>query len=114
LQSDIDHAETAILASLEMQKAMEKYPWHKRIGIASGKFITGEFGTEKTRRFDCLGHVVNLASRLQSHAEIGEILVCDNTYSKMSHKFKFGNKKQIAPKGVGTIDVYSINPKENY
>jgi len=114
LQKGQDHAESAIIAALEMQKAMEKYPWHKRIGIASGKFITGEFGTEKTRRFDCLGHVVNLASRLQSHAEIGEILVCENTFNRMSSKFKFGNKKQIAPKGVGAIDVYSINPKENY
>ena len=113
LQADKDHAETAIRASLEMQKVMEKYPWHKRIGIATGKFITGEFGTEKTRRFDCLGHIVNLASRLQSHAEIGEILVCENTYNRMSHKFKFGAKKQIAPKGVGTIDVYTLSPKEN-
>ncbi len=112
LQKDKDHAEAAILAALEMQRAMSKYPWQKRVGIASGKFITGEFGTEKTRRFDCLGHVVNLASRLQSHAEVGEILVCENTHGLMKNKFKFVDKKQIAPKGVGAIDVYVINPKD--
>jgi len=113
LQTDQNHTECAIKAALEMQRVMEKYPWQKRIGIATGKFITGEFGTQKTRRFDCLGHVVNLASRLQSHAEPGEVLVCENTYGRMKERFVFGPKKQITPKGVGVIEVYSLSPKDN-
>jgi class 3 adenylate cyclase len=107
------HIEMSIKASLAMQAAMHKFPWHKRVGIATGKFITGEFGTEKTRRFDCLGHTVNLASRLQSHAEIGELLVCSDTFLKMKDKFNFGVKKQISPKGVGDISVYPLKLEDN-
>lgn len=113
LKDQENHTEMAIKASLAMQRSMEKFPWHKRVGIATGKFITGEFGTDKTRRFDCLGHTVNLASRLQSYAEIGELLVCEETFHKMKDKFNFGVKKTIEPKGVGSIEVYPIKLEDN-
>lgn len=103
-----NHVEQALLAAVKMQKAMEKYPWKKRIGIATGRFITGEFGTESTRRFDCLGDPVNLASRLQGHAEENEILVCGRTYELIKDKFSFAASKKITPKGVGEIEVFPM------
>jgi class 3 adenylate cyclase len=108
LQGREDHTELALKASIAMQKAMERYPWQKRIGIATGEFITGEFGTEDTRRFDCLGHTVNYASRLQSHATNGEVLVCQTTYDKIAHQFNFKEPKIISPKGVGEVKVFPL------
>jgi len=93
---------------------MENYTWKMRIGVATGKFITGEFGTEDLRRFDCLGHVVNLASRLQSHADADDILVCERTYSLAKDKYRFSEAKKISPKGVGEIEVYTVEYKDKF
>ncbi|OGF30888.1 hypothetical protein A2533_03105 [Candidatus Falkowbacteria bacterium RIFOXYD2_FULL_35_9] len=108
LHGNEDYPEQAIKAAIRMQRVMHKYPWGKRIGVATGKFITGEFGTEDSRRFDCLGHVVNLASRLQGHAESGEVLICSDTYTLVKDKFKFDEVIKISPKGIGEIDVHRI------
>ncbi len=114
LQGREDSVGRAIDASIEMQKAMENYTWKMRIGVATGKFITGEFGTEDLRRFDCLGHVVNLASRLQSHADADDILVCERTYSLAKDKYRFSEAKKISPKGVGEIEVYTVEYKDKF
>ncbi|NQT49612.1 hypothetical protein HQ571_02875 [Candidatus Kuenenbacteria bacterium] len=106
-----DHVVRALNASIEMQKAMKNYTWQKRIGVATGKFITGEFGTEDLRRFDCLGHIVNLASRLQSYAESEDVLVCSRTYNSSKDNYKYSDGKKISPKGVGEIEVYTVNYK---
>lgn len=109
LNQEENHTENAVAASIEMQKQMKNYTWKMRVGIASGKFITGEFGTEDLRRFDCLGHVVNLASRLQSHADSDDIMVCGNTFNQVKSKYNFSEAKKISPKGIGEIEVYTVN-----
>jgi adenylate cyclase len=99
----------AIAAAIEMQEKMADLPHLKmRVGVATGDFITGEFGTEELRRFDCLGHTVNLASRLQGFAEIGEILVCEDTKQAAADHFTFSEPKKITPKGIGEITIYTI------
>ena len=108
------HAERAVRASIEMQQAMENYTWQKRIGVATGKFITGEFGTDQLRKFDCLGHVVNLASRLQSNSESDDIMVCNRTYNTCKDEFQFSETIKISPKGVGDIEVYTVKYKEKF
>jgi len=108
LEENEDYTKKAVQAAIAMQKSMHKYPWGKRIGVATGKFITGEFGTADSRRFDCLGHIVNLASRLQGHSESGEILTCEETYKQISTDFNFSEKIKISPKGIGEINVYPI------
>ena len=114
LHSKGNHTEKAIQAAIEMQLAMSRYTFKKRIGVASGPFITGEFGSKDLRKFDVLGHVVNLASRLQSHADTDDILVCEKTFQESKQKFKFSDAKKVSPKGVGEIDVYTVlYDKEN-
>ncbi len=108
LNGEENYTEQAIKASIKMHEAVKKYPWGKRIGVATGHFITGEFGTESLRRFDCLGNIVNLASRLQGHAGEGEILVCADTHGRVSDKFKFCEPIKISPKGIGEIEVYRV------
>jgi class 3 adenylate cyclase len=103
-----DAAVNAVNAAIEMQKQMSHYTWKMRVGVASGKFIVGEFGTEDLRRFDCLGHIVNLASRLQSEAKEDEVLVCSRTHELLSGKFNFSEGKKISPKGIGEVEVYTV------
>ncbi|OGF35475.1 hypothetical protein A2482_01445 [Candidatus Falkowbacteria bacterium RIFOXYC2_FULL_48_21] len=108
LNGEPGYVDEAIAASREMQKAMNQYTWKMRVGIATGRFITGEFGAENLRKYDCLGHVVNLANRLQSNAESEEILVCVDTYKKSADKPAFGESRKINAKGLGEVEVYPV------
>lgn len=98
----------AVQAALEMQKRMEKYPWTMRIGIATGPFITGEFGSDKLRRFDAIGHTMNLGSRLEKEAHAGEVMVCPRTYDAVRSLYK-GKEHTVTPKGLGAMHAYSIS-----
>jgi adenylate cyclase len=70
-----DHAQLSILASFEMQKAMERlepsfagngWPVTKMgIGINSGKMHVGNMGSEHRITYTVVGDAVNLASRLE-------------------------------------------------
>jgi len=100
-----NHAEFSILAALDMQKKMEeinsnlprKGKTRIRIGINSGKLISGDFGSPKRFDYTVLGNTVNIASRLESTvAKPDEIIISENTYNLTKNLFEFeylGKKK---------------------
>jgi len=51
-----------------------------RIGVHTGNVITGEIGSEGKWEQLALGSVPNVASRIQSQAKPGEVLISDSTY----------------------------------
>ena len=99
--------ERAVVCALAMQHSMGSYPWRMRIGIATGPFITGEFGSSKLRRFDAIGHTVNLGSRLEKEAESGEIMICPTTYRSIKDAYTV-RERTVTPKGIGTTLAYTI------
>src|SRR5260221_7045313 len=50
-------------------------PFQLRIGVNTGFCTVGNFGSEDRMDYTIIGNEVNLAARLQSHAELGGILV---------------------------------------
>jgi adenylate cyclase len=100
-----DHAERAIAAALEMMARQAELnrqaePGNRiqvRIGIHSGKLISGDFGSPKRLEFTVLGNTVNIASRLESTvAGCDEIAVSEQTYQMTRERFDFellGEKK---------------------
>jgi class 3 adenylate cyclase len=50
-------------------------PFQLRVGINTGFCTVGNFGSEDRMDYAIIGNEVNLAARLQSHAELGGILV---------------------------------------
>ncbi len=101
----VDHAEQAIVAALEMmeklgelnRQAGEENRVQVRIGIHSGKLISGDFGSPKRLEFTVLGNTVNIASRLESTvAGNDEIAVSEQTFQATRERFDFdllGEKK---------------------
>ncbi len=50
-------------------------PFQLRIEVNTGFSAVGNFGSEDRMDYTIIGNEVNLATRLQSHAELGEILL---------------------------------------
>ena len=79
-------------------------PFQLRIGINTGYCTVGNFGSEDRMDYTIVGNEVNLASRLQSHADLGGILV--------SHEPTRSSKTSFWPRS-GTIQAKS-GEERNY
>jgi class 3 adenylate cyclase len=108
------HASEAIRTALELRKkagAILKRHHIKNggisVGIASGRVISGNIGSDKMTDYTVIGRKVNLASRLTSLAGTNEILVDETTKNaSKSHKYKSIGKQNI--KGFGNVSVFKV------
>ena len=104
-----DHAQRACLASLSIQRASEKYgeklkdegdiDFKMRIGLNSGPVIVGSIGDDLRMDYTAVGDTVNLASRMESLAKPGGVLVSANTYKIAHDFFEFESQGKLAVKG---------------
>src|SRR5262245_8729347 len=74
-------------------------PFQLRIGINTGYCTVGNFGSEDRMDYTIIGNEVNLASRLQSHAELGSILMSHETYSLVKDIVLAEEQEPIHTKG---------------
>jgi PAS domain S-box-containing protein len=74
-------------------------PFRLRIGVSTGYCTVGNFGSEDRMDYTIIGGDVNLASRLQAHAEPGSILVSHKTYSLIKDSIFAIEQDPIQPKG---------------
>ena len=75
-----EHARQAIRAALGLQRAAaeiaEGEDWPRfRVGINTGLAVVGNVGTAEQRSFTAIGDTTNLASRLQTLAEPGQVVI---------------------------------------
>ncbi|MGF1609968.1 MAG: PAS domain-containing protein [Kiloniellales bacterium] len=75
-------------------------PFQLRIGINTGFCTVGNFGSEDRMEYTIIGSEVNLASRLQSHAELGSILLSHETYSLVKDMVLAEEREPIQAKGI--------------
>ena len=78
-------AQQAVACGLAMQKRMRFFAerWAERgagdvsmrIGIHQGEAVVGNFGSTQRMDYTCIGPAVNLASRIESASEPGEVFV---------------------------------------
>ena len=92
------HLDRAIEACLEIRKAIENaeieigtesFRPEVSIGINSGDMVWGNIGSSTLKRLDytVIGDTVNVASRLQSVADKGQILINEENYKKIKESF---------------------------
>jgi class 3 adenylate cyclase len=75
-------------------------PFQLRIGINTGYCTVGNFGSEDRMDYTIIGSEVNLASRLQSHAGLGGILLSHETYSLARDHVLAEERTPIHAKGI--------------
>lgn len=84
-------------------------PFEIRMGINSGYCTVGNFGTEHRMDYTIIGHEVNLASRLESVAHPGDILISNATYALIKHKIMARGQKAITVKGFSNpIQTFKV------
>lgn len=75
-------------------------PLQIRIGINTGYCTVGNFGSEDRLDYTIIGGGVNLASRLESAATPGEILVSYETFAQVKDQIKCEEHGEINVKGI--------------
>ena len=104
-QEDAPHR--ALNTALEIKKKLQKFnedkqlsiPLNIHIGINTGPVIAGMMGSDKRQDFTVMGDAVNLASRMESTAETGDILVAEDTYRLTEGYFDFEPIGNVKVKG---------------
>ncbi len=115
-----DDPERAIRAGLSLLDAIRTYAselraagraddFQVRVGLNTGLVVVGDIGTDLHMEYLAVGDTVNLAARVQSAAEPGELLVTDNTYKLATGLFEFEDQGEIEVKGkTDPIHVFRV------
>jgi class 3 adenylate cyclase len=84
-------------------------PLQCRIGINTGFCTVGNFGSEARMDYTIIGSGVNLASRLESAAIPGEILISHETYALVKDQVLCDNAGMIELKGIShPVESYRV------
>lgn len=115
-----EDATACVAMAIEMQKHMKllRQRWTRdgidqrleiRIGINTGYVTVGNFGTDTRLDYTILGTDVNLASRLESAARPGHILVSQATHELVKDRILCRDVGEITAKGFNRpIPVYEV------
>ena len=104
-----DHAQRACHAALSIQHALSAYgekiqkeyevPFQLRIGLNSGPVVVGKIGDDLRMDYTAIGDTTNLASRMQSLAQPGTILLSHHTHHLVEAFFQFQPLGKVEIKG---------------
>ncbi len=108
-----DHAQRCVRAGLRMieylQQRNEKsaVKWSIRVGIHSGPVVAGVVGKRKFA-FDIWGDTVNVAARVESAGDIGQVNISAYTCDLIQREFECEYRGKFEAKGKGAIDMYFV------
>jgi class 3 adenylate cyclase/tetratricopeptide (TPR) repeat protein len=114
-----DHAQRACHAALAIQKALVTYQttlkkrygieFAMRIGLHSGPVVVASIGDDLRMDYTAQGDTANLASRMESRADPGGVLVSHHTYRLSREFFSFDPPRQLQVKGKSEpIEAYRL------
>ena len=114
------HLDRAVDACLAVRNKVQKLPSlsdHVKftpkvsIGINSGEMISGNIGSANLRRLDytVIGDTVNVAQRLQSAGEPGQIIISENSYEKIKESFNCKKVGEVSLKNKSNaVTIYEV------
>ena len=119
----VDHGEAAVRAAQEMVELIDLFNVERKaagkptirigIGIASGEMVAGYTGTNKRATYTCVGDIVNLAARLETHTKVAQrvILIDEATRSSLSERIAVEPLGPVPFKGkAAAVEVFAVDP----
>jgi class 3 adenylate cyclase/tetratricopeptide (TPR) repeat protein len=114
-----DHPQRALHAALAMQEELHRYadrlraegkiPVEARVGVNTGEVVVRTIETGGHTEYTPVGHVTNLAARMQTAAPSGSIAASEETQRLCEGYFEFRGLGPTAVKGLsGPIEVYEV------
>ncbi len=115
-----EDAKTCVNMAIAMQRRMRdlqsewldmglEKPFELRIGINTGFCTVGNFGSADRMDYTIIGNEVNLAARLESHAEVGGILLAHETHSLVKDTVLAEEGDTLTVKGFAKpVRTYSV------
>ncbi|WP_168731265.1 adenylate/guanylate cyclase domain-containing protein [Robertkochia marina] len=113
-----DHAMRMVMAAFEMLEFAQQFKdedpddptrFDIRIGINTGPVIAGVVGTKKFV-YDIWGDTVNIASRMESNSQAGQINISADTYQLIKNQLDCTYRGEVDVKNKGMMKMYFINP----
>ena len=120
-----DDSEHAVLCALAMQNGLTRYAadlskkedihLSMRVGVNTGEVIIANVGDTKYSEETAMGEALTVASRMETLAESGTVLVSDNTYRLVWDRFEWLPLGEIPVKGMShPMPVYRpLVPKKS-
>ena len=114
-----DHPQRALHAALAMQEELHRYadrlraegkiPVEARVGVNTGEVVVRTIETGGHTEYTPVGHVTNLAARMQTAAPAGSIAASEATQRLCEGYFEFRALGPTAVKGLGApVEVYEV------
>jgi len=98
----------AFMEGLKAGKIRNNQPYFEiRIGIHTGPVIAGIVGFKKFQ-YDIWGDTVNIASRMESSGEVGEVNISGTTFELVGDRFNCIHRGKVEAKNKGAIDMYFV------
>ena len=113
-----DAPRRAVHAALGIQRALRDYAatlerdrglkFQMRIGINTGIVMVGQIGTDLKMEYTAIGDTTNLASRLQSLARPGSVLISETTYKAIAGFFETRSMGELEVKGHTPVRAFEV------
>jgi adenylate cyclase len=118
-QTYADHAQRAVACAIEMQRlraarslehrARGWPPMEMGVGIDTGAAVVGNMGSLRRIKYGVVGHVVNVAARIETFTVGGQVLVSDATRAALGERLVADGPLEATGKGVGaTMRVWEV------
>ena len=120
-----DHAQRAVNSALDIRKKLTAFNSEQAktgglqiemgIGIATGRVVAGYAGTQSRASYLCVGDIVNLSARLESHTKVVKkpIVIDENTCKGLDATIEVEALGEQIFKGKSIpVLVYSVASKQ--
>ncbi|MBI1887995.1 MAG: adenylate/guanylate cyclase domain-containing protein [Nitrosomonadales bacterium] len=113
------HARGATTAALDIQEGLKSVSHalgldlQARVGIATGYARVGRLGSTDRKDYTAIGDVVNLASRLETFAKPGEVIVDGKAFSQVAEDYPDLIPEELNVRGFAEpVEIYRIGKSD--